>query len=113
MPQPLGGVALRAALQAVRKARQSFPSSSIAFASRHWMSLACDCWVEQALEVSLDSTSLMVVEQQFSASAKATEHLSSIPLRYRWHAGLWLHLLVPSSRSPHPEWCKHRGPLLP
>ena len=62
MPQPLGGLALRAAPQVVRKARQSFPSSSIASASRHWMSLTWDCLVEQALEAQLDSASLVVVE---------------------------------------------------
>ena len=81
MPQPLGGLALRAALQAVRKVRWSFPSSSMAFTSRCWMSLVWDCWVEPALEAPLDSASLMVVEQWFSASAKASKQSSSISLR--------------------------------
>ena len=55
MPWPSGGLALRAAQQAVRKARCSLPSSSIASASRCWMSLARDCWAEWALEALLDS----------------------------------------------------------
>ena len=80
MPWPSGGLALRAAPQAVGKVRWSFPSSSMASASRHWMSLAWDCWVEWALEV-LDSASLVVVEQQFSTSSKAREHSSSISFR--------------------------------
>ena len=73
MPWPLGGLALRAAPQTVRKVGWSFPSSSIAYASRHCMSLAWDYRAKQALEVLLDSASLMVEEQQFSTSAKATE----------------------------------------
>ena len=73
---PPGGLALREALQVVRKVRHSFPSSS-----RCWMSLTWDCWVQQALEVLLDSASLMVVEQQFSASAKARMQSSSISFR--------------------------------
>ena len=81
MLQPSGGLALRAALQVVRKARQYFPSSSIAAASRCCISLALDCWVVWALEALLDSASLMVVEQWFSASAKAREQSSSISLR--------------------------------
>ena len=81
MPQPLGGLALRAALQAVRKVRWSFSSSSMASTSRHWMSWALACWLSGLLEVPLDSASQMVVGQQFSASARATEQLSSISLR--------------------------------
>ena len=61
MPWPLGGLALRAAPQVVRKVKQSFPSSSIASTFRCWMSLVWDCWVEWAQEVPLDSASLMVV----------------------------------------------------
>ena len=72
MPWPSGGLALRAALQVVRKARQSFPSSSMAYASRHWMSLVWGCW---------DIASELVVEQQFSTSARAREQSSSISLR--------------------------------
>ena len=63
MPWASGGLALRAVPQVVRKARQSFPSSPMASASRHWMSLAWHCWIEQALEAMLDSASLMAVEQ--------------------------------------------------
>ena len=81
MPWPSGGLALRAVPQAVRKARWFFPSSSIASNSRCWISLASNCWVEWALEAPLDSASLMVVEQQFSSSAKAREQSSSISLR--------------------------------
>ena len=81
IPWPLVGAALRAVPQAVRKVRQSFPSFTMASASRHWMSLVWACWVERALEEPLDSASLMVVEQQFSASARAREQLSSISLR--------------------------------
>ena len=80
MPQPLGGLALRAALQAVRKVRQSFPSFSVASAPRHWMSMVWAYWDEWALEALLDSASHMVVEQQFSTSARASEHLSLISL---------------------------------
>ena len=76
-----GGLALRAALQVVRKARQSLPSSSMASTSRHWMSLAWDCWIEWALEVPLDSTSLRAVEQQFSVSAEVQAQLFSISLQ--------------------------------
>ena len=71
MPWLSGVLALRAAPQAVRKVRWSLSSSSIASASRPWMSLAWDCWIEQALEALLESASLMVVEQWFSASAVA------------------------------------------
>ena len=81
MSQPLGGLALRAAMQAVREARWSFPSSSMASTSRHQMSLAWDCWIEQALEMLLDSASLMAVEQWFAASAKVRVQSSSISLR--------------------------------
>ena len=77
----LGELALRAAPQVVRKARQSFPSSSMASASRHWMSLSWACWVDWALEALLDSASLMVVEQQFSTCARAREQSSLISLR--------------------------------
>ena len=104
MPWPPGGLTLRAAPQAVRKVRQSLPSSSIASASRHWMSFVWNCWVEWALEVPLDSASLMVVEQQFSASAKGREQSSSISFRQVACFRLWLHLLEPSGGSPHPGW---------
>ena len=71
MPWALGGLTLREALQMVRKARQSIPSSSMASVSRCWMSLALHCWIEWGLEAPLDSASLRAVEQQFSASAEA------------------------------------------
>ena len=80
IPWASGGLALRAVLQAVRKARQSLLSSSMASASRHWMSLACDCWIEQAWEVPWDSASLITVEQWFSASAKMQAQLASTSL---------------------------------
>ena len=76
----LGGLALRAEPQMARKARQSILSSSIASASICWMSLACDCWIRQACEAPRDSTSLMAVEQQFSASAKALAQSASASL---------------------------------
>ena len=47
MPWALGGLAQRAVPQVARKARWSFPSSSMASASRHWMSLVWDCWVSR------------------------------------------------------------------
>ena len=70
MPQASGGLALRMAPQVVRKVRQSLPSSLMASASRHWMSLAWDCWIEWVLEAPQESASWMADKQQFSASAK-------------------------------------------
>ena len=52
----------------------------MASASRQLMSLAWDCWIKWALEALPDSASLMAVEEQFSASAKAWAQLSSIYL---------------------------------
>ena len=43
--------------------------------------LGIGLFIEWALEVPLDSASQMVVGQQFSASARATEQLSSISVR--------------------------------
>ena len=80
IPQASGGLALRAVLQVARKVGHSFFSSSIASASRHWMSLACDCWIEWASKAHHDSTSLIAVEHQFSASAEAWTQLASASL---------------------------------
>ena len=80
IPQASWGLALRAVLQVVRKARQSLFSSSLASASRRWMSLACDCWIEWAWVTLWDSASLIAVDQQFSASAKVCAQLASASL---------------------------------
>ena len=50
IPWASGGLALRGVPQAARKVKESLFSSSMASASRCWMSLACDCWIEWALK---------------------------------------------------------------
>ena len=52
----------------------------MASASRCWMSLACDCWIERTCEAPQESASLIAVEQQFSATAKAQAQSASASL---------------------------------
>ena len=111
IPWTSGVLALRAEAQVARKVRWSIPSSSMASACRHCMFLACDCWIRWACEEPQDCASLMAMEQQLSASAKALAWWMSASL-YKQHGRCWLHLLVPCSGPPLPWWYGHKGPSL-
>ena len=52
------------------------PSSSMASVSRHCIPSACDCWMEWACLAPWDSTFLIAIEQQFSASAMVEAQLA-------------------------------------
>ena len=68
MPQDSEELAFKVALQAERKLSWYLLSSSMDTSSRCWMSLVCDCWMEQAWEAPQVSASQMAVEQWAPAS---------------------------------------------
>ena len=94
-------LAQRAVPQVARKEKPSFPSSPMASVSRHCMPLACDCWMEQACLVLQDSTFLIAVEQQFSASAmmEAQLALASLMQVVCWASALLISITQWASAS--------------
>ena len=110
--QALRGLALRVVPQAVRNVRQSLLSSSMASASRHWMSLACNCWIKWVCEVPWDSASMIAVDNGSLPLLRCKHSWPQLPW-YRWHAMLRLCLLALLSGPLYPWWSGHKGPSLP